>query len=61
MAGQRVPGAITKLAFAEDALAIASWAEAQGFPEDAQLMRDFAQKLLASIPTSMRWTREVAA
>ena len=56
MAATRVPGAITRLAFAEDAMAIASWADAQGFPEDARLMREFADKLRASLPVSQRWT-----
>ena len=38
-------GTITRIAYAEDAMAIASWAEAQGFPEDAARMREFAEKV----------------
>jgi hypothetical protein len=46
-----VPPVSAKLAraFAEDAAAIASWAEAQGYPEDAEVMRTFRDKLLAVV------------
>lgn len=43
------------LAYAEDAAAIASWAEAQGFSEDAERMREFAVKVRRQIPQSKRW------
>ena len=39
------PGPTLAKAWIEDAIAIASLAESQGFPEDAQVMREFAQKL----------------
>ena len=55
MQQKRIPGAITRQAFAEDAMAIASWAEEQGFLQDAQAMREFAAKLRAQIPVSHRW------
>lgn len=36
---------VLRLSFAEDALAIASWAESMGFVEDARNMRDFSQRI----------------
>jgi len=46
-----VPPVSAKLAraFAEDAAAIASWAEAQGYQEDAQAMRKFRDKVLSAV------------
>lgn len=53
---------VIALTFAEDAMAIASWAEQQGFPEDAEAMRRFSQKVRSEIPTSARWSdRRVSA
>lgn len=46
-------GAITRQAFAEDAMAIASWAESLGFSEDAERMREFAIKVRPA--PSERW------
>lgn len=51
---------VIALAFAEDAQAIASWAEAQGFPEDARAMREFATKIRREIPASARWKERVS-
>lgn len=51
---------VLALAFAEDALAVASWAEAQGFPEDAEAMREFASKVRSQIPQSRRWQKATA-
>lgn len=42
-------------AFVEDALAVASYCEAQGFNEDAERMRQWAEKHRAEIPVSARW------
>jgi len=39
------PSPVLAMAFAEDAMALASWADAQGFPEDAERMRQFADKV----------------
>ena len=39
------PGPTLAKAWIEDAKAIASLAESQGFPEDAAVMREFAKKL----------------
>ena len=47
---------VIALAFAEDAMAIASWAEQQGFPEDAAAMRRFSQKVRAELPVTSRWS-----
>lgn len=46
-----VPAVPRKLAqaFAEDAVAIASWAEAHGFAEDAEEMRRFAARLRGAL------------
>lgn len=51
---------VMALAFAEDALAIASWAEAQGFQEDARAMREFAIKVRREIPVTNRWREKVS-
>lgn len=52
---------VIALAFAEDALALASYIEAHGFPEDAARCRELAAKLRASIPQSRRWEGRVTA
>ncbi len=44
---------VLRLAFAEDALAIASWAESLGFADDAARMREFAVKVRPE--PSKRW------
>lgn len=44
---------VMRLAFAEDAMAIASWAEALGFDADAAAMREFAVKVRPA--PSQRW------
>ena len=51
-----VPPVSAKLAraFAEDAVAIASWAEEHGFIEDAEAMRDFATKVWTRLPAAVR-------
>lgn len=48
-----VPSKLAR-AFAEDAVAIASWADAQGYPEDARAMREFASKILAVVRREVR-------
>lgn len=48
-------------AFAEDALAVASFAEAQGFPEDAERMRAWANKVRSELPASRRWQKQQVA
>lgn len=57
MAGSRFQSPVIALAFAEDALALASFAEAHGFPEDAARVRQFAEKVRAELPKSGRWER----
>jgi len=53
------PSPVLALAFAEDAMALASWAEAQGFPDDAERMREFARKV-RPVMGAGRWAaREV--
>lgn len=51
-----VPPVSAKLAraFAEDAAAIASWAEAQGYAADAEAMRAFAWKLMEAVAREAR-------
>lgn len=49
------------LAFAEDALALADFAEKNGFPEDAMRVREFAAKVRAELPHSRRWESKVAS
>lgn len=45
------------LAFREDALALASWCEANGFPEDARNMRAFAERVEPmTSPLRNRWS-----
>lgn len=46
---------VLALAFAEDALALASWAEAQGFSDDAIKLREFSARVRAQLPRSRRW------
>lgn len=50
---------VTRLAFAEDALAIASWAESCGFAEDAEAMREFAAKVRPTF-SATRWAHKRA-
>ena len=52
---------VLALAFAEDALALASWAEAQGFPDDAARLREFSAKVRAQLPKSRRWVEAIAS
>lgn len=49
----RPPSERMALAYSEDAAAIASWAEANGFPEDAAVMRRFAQKVRPAMPSRL--------
>jgi len=52
----------TALAFQEDAIAIASWARSNGFPEDAVRMQEFAGKLAPlTAPLRNRWREEKAS
>lgn len=51
---------VTRLAFAEDALAIASWAESCGFVEDAAVMREFAAKVRPVFGAN-RWAQKRGA
>lgn len=46
---------VIALAFVEDALAVASYAEACGFTEDAERMRAWARELRERIPATRRW------
>jgi hypothetical protein len=50
------PAVSAKLAraFAEDAVAIASWAAAHGFEEDAAAMREFAVKVWSGLNQARR-------
>ncbi len=45
---------VLALAWYEDALALASYLDGQGFPEDAEQTRQFAAKI-RPISTSQRW------
>ena len=58
MTGEK-PSRRVVLSYAEDALAIASWAEAQGFPDDAARMREFAAKVWPE--KTARWQQRVGA
>lgn len=51
-----VPPVSAKLAraFAEDAVAVASWAEKHGFAEDAEAMRGFASKVWSALSMERR-------
>lgn len=53
------PSPVLAMAFAEDAMALASWADAQGFPEDAERMREFARKV-RPVMGAGRWADRMA-
>ena len=60
MAGNKRQGVVA-LAYYEDLMALASWVEEQGFPEDAALCRETAAKIRPAFPSTRERLRAVAS